>query len=118
MRNIQEVIDKLESLREYSLNRAAVYEALDETISKLKDVKDCLISAWNPVENGLPDDNTDVLVTVQEVIPSGDVYRAIDCIIDDGDGPVWATHHGAWDRVLAWTPMPPAYHPDGGMEGV
>jgi len=114
MKDMQEVIDKLESLREYSLSRTAVCEALDETISKLKDVKSRLISAWTPVEGGLPDENIDVQVTVQDVESGGDVYRSIDCIIDNGDGPFWAEHHGAWDRVLAWAPMLPVYQPDEG----
>lgn len=72
------------------------------------------LDKWTPTESSLPDDNTDVLVTVQEMMPNGDVYRAIDCIINEGDGPFWAAHHGAWDRVLAWAPMLPVYQPDEG----
>ncbi len=114
MKDMQEVIDKLESLRERSLSRTGVYEALGETISKLKDVKSRLISAWTPVENSLPDENIDVQVTVQELDPGGEIYRDVDCIIDNGDGPVWAEHHGARERVLAWAPMLPVYQPDEG----
>lgn len=117
MKNVQEVIDELENLRNHSLSRTAVYEALDETISKLKDIKPRLISGWTPVENGLPDDNVDVQVTVQELEPGGETYRDVDCIINDGDGPVWAAHHTAVEQVLAWAPMLPVYRPeDGGKE--
>ena len=122
MKNIQEIITRLEGLEALCWKKKMAmdtecaweyfHEALGVAVSALRGKHLFQEEDWVPIENRLPDDNTDVLVTVQEMIPNGDVYRSIDCIINEGDGPFWAEHHGAWDRVLAWAPMLPVYVPD------
>lgn len=87
-------------------------ETLKTAIAALGEAEKHGLDKWTPIESGLPDENIDVQVTVQDVESDGDVYRSIDCIIDNGDGPLWAEHHGVWDRVLAWAPMLPVYVPD------
>lgn len=124
---MQKIIERLESLKNMCQCMAGMGtererwlangDALDAAASILRDVELYQAAAWTPVEDRLPEGNADVLVTVQELEPGGDMYLDIDCLIDNElEGPYWVTHHGALERVLAWAPMPPVYQPEGGKE--
>lgn len=125
MKNINKTIRELDALEAVCCMKAheqgekgypwgGFCETLKTAASALKEMEKHGLNKWNLVENGLPDENIDVQVTVQNMEFGGGVYRDVDCVIDNGDGPLWAEHHGAWDRVLAWAPMLPAYQPGGG----
>ena len=129
MKDMQEIIRGIDALEEIcytkvrKLDKEYSWERYRETLGTVKSFlggsEPFGLGRWIPIEgkNSQPRVNVDVLVTVQESGPSKDTYRDIDCIIDNGDGPVWGIHHTATERVLAWVPMLPVYQPDESGKG-
>lgn len=125
MKDMRKTIKELGALEKICRNNAikqrergypwgSFCETIKAAIAALEETGRHGSDKWTPIESGLPGENIDVQVTVQDMEYDGNVYQSIDCIIDNGDGPFWAEHHGAWDRVLAWAPMLPVYQPDEG----
>lgn len=66
-----------------------------------------VFQGWIPVEERLPDRETDVLVAVRDF--GEDTFRDIDYLTEESGTIMWGTNHGAKERVLAWMPLPERY---------
>lgn len=62
---------------------------------------------WIPVEESLPDINTDVLVAVNDF--GEGTFRDVDYLTNESGKLMWGTYCGAKERVLAWMPLPKRY---------
>lgn len=87
------------------IKRLGEYEDLGDTPEEIKEKR--AFQEWIPVEENLPDINTDVLVAVNDF--GEGTFRDVDYLTNESGKLMWGTYCGAKERVLAWMPLPKRY---------